>query len=112
STVAGDGYKGRGALQERIVNLICLENIATLKVNEVDERFRLSVIERKTAIIGDHVPADVSIDDSANFNSVVSGDIVSVEYKNRQPFSTSFKCCVLQSTNGMPRFRNKSNGTI
>jgi len=110
--LVGDGNNGKGTFQELIVNLIGLENIATLKVNEFDERFRLSVIEGKTAIIGDDVPANVFIDDSSNFNSVVSGDIVSVEYKNRQPFSTSFKCCVLQSTNGMPRFRNKSNGTI
>src|SRR5699024_12595049 len=72
----------------------------------------LCVIEVETAIIDDVVPANVFIDESSNFNIVVSGDIVSVEYKNRQPFSTSFKCCVLQATNGMPRFRNKSNGTI
>src|SRR5699024_12317727 len=105
-----DGNYVNWIYKQLIVNLIGLENIATLKFNEFDERFRLSVIEGKTAIIGDDVPANVFIDDSSNFNSVVSGDIVSVEYKNRQPFCTSFKCCVLQSTNGMPRFRNISNG--
>src|SRR5699024_9537717 len=110
--LVGDGNNGKGTFQELIVNLIGLENIATLKINEFEERFRLSVIEGKTAIIGDDVPANVYVDDSSNFNSVATGDVVSVEFKNRQPYSTRFRCSVIQSTNGMPKYRNKTEGTI
>ena len=94
------------------MNLIGMKNIATLKVNEFDERFRLSVLEGKTAVIGDDVPANVYIDDSSNFNSVVTGDMVSVEFKNKPIYNTVFRCSVIQSTNGMPKFKNKTNGTI
>ena len=110
--LVGEGNNGKGTFQELIINLIGIQNIATLKVNEFDERFRLSVLEGKTAVIGDDVPANVYIDDSSNFNSVVTGDRVAVEFKNKPLYSTAFKCSVIQSTNGMPKFKNKTNGTI
>ncbi len=108
----GDGNNGKGTFQELLTNLIGFHNIATLKVHEFDERFRLSVLEGKTAVIGDDVPVHIYIDDSSNFNSVVTGDIVSVEMKNKPIYHTIFKCTVIQSTNGMPKFKNKTNGTI
>lgn len=110
--LVGDGNNGKGTFQELITNLIGMENIATLKVNQFEERFQLGILEGKTAVIGDDVPANVYIDDSSNFNSVVTGDIVQVELKNKQPYSARFRCSVIQSTNGMPKFRNKTQGTI
>ncbi|CCW05901.1 MULTISPECIES: phage/plasmid primase, P4 family [Bacillus] len=110
--LVGDGNNGKGTFQELIINLIGIQNIATLKVNEFDERFRLSALEGKTAVIGDDVPVNVYIDDSSNFNSVVTGDRVQVEFKNKPLYSTAFRCSVIQSTNGMPKFKNKTNGTI
>lgn len=108
----GEGNNGKGTYQQLITNLIGMKNIATLKVNEFDQRFRLSMLEGKTAVIGDDVPANVYIDDSSNFNSVVTGDVVSVEFKNKPIYNTTFRCSVIQSTNGMPKFKNKTNGTI
>lgn len=110
--LTGEGNNGKGTFQQLVTNLIGMKNIATLKVNEFDQRFRLSMLEGKTACIGDDVPANVYIDDSSNFNSVVTGDVVSVEFKNKPIYNTSFRCSVIQSTNGMPKFKNKTNGTI
>src|SRR5699024_2840570 len=107
----GDGNNGKGTFQELITNLIGMKNIATLKVNQFEERFQLGILEGKTAVIGDDVPANIYIDDSSNFNSVVTGDIVKVEIKNKQPYSAAFRCSVIQSTNGMPKFRNKGPST-
>ncbi|KOS71823.1 DNA primase [Lysinibacillus contaminans] len=108
----GEGNNGKGTFQELITNLIGVQNIASLKVNEFDERFKLSLLEGRTAVIGDDVPANVYIDDSSNFNSVVTGDRVIVEQKNKPIYSTVFRCSVIQSTNGMPKFKNKTNGTV
>ncbi|MES1054369.1 DNA primase, partial [Bacillus thuringiensis] len=41
-----------------------------------------------------------------------TGDMVSVEFKNKPLYNTVFRCSVIQSTNGMPKFKNKTNGTI
>ncbi|EGQ3193254.1 TPA: DNA primase [Staphylococcus pseudintermedius] len=110
--LVGDGNNGKGTFQELISQLIGAENIASLKVNEFDERFKLSVLEGKTAVIGDDVPVGVYIDDSSNFKSVVTGDPVLVEFKNQPLYRATFKCTVIQSTNGMPSFKDKTSGTL
>ena len=79
--MVGDGNNGKGTFQELLTNLIGKKNIATLKVNEFDHRFKMSLLEGKTAVIGDDVPVGVYIDDGSNFKSVVTGDYVSVEFK-------------------------------
>lgn len=108
----GFGNNGKGTFQELLTNLIGSHNVASLKVNEFDKPFRLSVLEGKTAVIGDDVQAGVYVDESSNFNSVATGDRVSVEFKNKQPYETYFRCTVIQSTNEMPRFKNKTEGTL
>ena len=69
------------------------------------------MIEGKTVIIGDDVQAGIYVDESSNFNSVVTGEPVLVEEKNKQPYTTVFRKTVIQSTNELPRFKNKTNGT-
>ncbi|PHK48783.1 phage/plasmid primase, P4 family [Staphylococcus edaphicus] len=110
--LVGDGNNGKGTFQELLSNIIGYGNIASLKVNEFDERFRLSTLEGKTAVIGDDVPVGVYVDDSSNFKSVVTGDPVLVEFKNKPLYRATFKCTVIQSTNGMPSFKDKTAGTL
>ncbi|KTW21953.1 DNA primase [Staphylococcus xylosus] len=110
--LVGDGNNGKGTFQELLSNIIGYNNIASLKVNEFDERFRLSTLEGKTAVIGDDVPVGVYVDDSSNFKSVVTGDSVLVEFKNKPLYRATFKCTVIQSTNGMPSFKDKTAGTL
>lgn len=107
----GEGNDGKGTVQQLITNLVGIKNIASLKLNQFSERFALSMIEGKTVIIGDDVQAGVYVDESSNFNSVVTGEPVLVEEKNKQPYTTIFKKTVIQSTNELPRFKNKTNGT-
>lgn len=107
----GEGNDGKGTVQQLITNLVGMKNIASLKLNQFSERFALSMIEGKTVIIGDDVQAGVYVDESSNFNSVVTGEPVLVEEKNKQPYTTVFKKTVIQSTNELPRFKNKTNGT-
>src|SRR5699024_11340730 len=76
-----------------------------------DHEFKPSVLEGKTLVIGDDVPVGVNIEDSSNFNSVVTGDSILVNVKKKQPYRAVFRCTVIQSTNGMPRFKNKTGGT-
>lgn len=110
--LVGGGNNGKGTFQELLINLIGFSNLAFLKVNEFDERFRISDLEGKTAVIGDDVQPNIYIDDSSKFNSVITGDPVSVERKNQPVYNSVFRCTVIQSSNGMPKFRNKTNGTI
>ncbi|WP_239762218.1 phage/plasmid primase, P4 family [Mammaliicoccus sp. I-M35] len=109
--LVGDGNNGKGSFQQLLSNLIGFNNIAGLKANEFEQEFKLSVLEGKTAVIGDDVPVGINIEDSSNFKSVVTGDSVLVNVKNKQPYRAEFRCTVIQSTNGMPRFKDKTGGT-
>lgn len=71
----------------------------------------MSILEGKTLVIGDDVPVGINIEDSSNFNSVVTGDAVLVNPKKKQPYRAIYRCTVIQSTNGMPHFKNKTSGT-
>lgn len=107
----GNGNDGKGTFQQMVSNLIGLRNVAQLKLNQFSERFGLAIIEGKTVIIGDDVQAGIYVDESSNFNSVVTGEPVSIEKKGENPYMAVFKKTVIQSTNAMPVFKNKSNGT-
>lgn len=106
----GDGNNGKGSFQQLLSNLIGFNNIASLKANEFEHEFKLSVLEGKTAVIGDDVPVGIIIEDSSNFKSVVTGDSVLVNVKNKQPYRAEYRCTVIQSSNGMPRFKDKTGG--
>lgn len=106
-----EGNSGKGTFQTLIQNLVGNENVATLKLPQFSDKFTLPMLEGKTVCIGDDVPAGVYIDDSSNFNSVVTGERIMVEQKQRPVYSTQFTLTIIQSTNGLPRIHNKSEGT-
>lgn len=106
-----EGNSGKGSYQTLIQNLVGHENVATLKLPQFSNKFTLPMLEGKTVCIGDDVPAGVYVDDSSNFNSVVTGERIMVEQKQRPVYSTQFTLTVIQSTNGLPRIHNKSEGT-
>lgn len=110
--LVGEGNNGKGTFQDLIKHLVGEDNVAYLKIDQFEEKFSTSVLVGKTVVIGDDVPVGVYVDDSSTFKSVVSGDSVLVEYKNKQPYSTNFQCTVIQSTNGMPRFKDKTTGNL
>ena len=107
----GNGSNGKGTFQALIENIVGLQNCANLKINQFSERFALSQLIGKTVVIGDDLGAGIYIDDSGAFNSVITNDAVLIEFKGQQMFSTRLYCTVIQSTNEMPKMRNRSDGT-
>ena len=108
--LVGKGNDGKGTFQSLIMNLIGRENVASVKVEQFSERFALSQVVGKTCIIGDDSQVSY-LDNAGNYFSVVTGDPVPVEAKGKQPTLAVFNKMVIQSTNFLPKFRNKSNGT-
>lgn len=105
------GNSGKGTFQELITNLVGMDNVGTLKVNEFDVRFRLAGLVGKTVCIGDDIAPDIYIKDSSNFNSVVTGDLVNIEFKGQDGYTSALRCTIVQSCNGLPNFHNKG-GTM
>lgn len=107
----GSGSNGKGTYQQLLYNLIGAENIATLKINQFSERFKLALLVEKVAVVGDDVGAGIYIDDSSEFNSVVTNETVLIEIKNKMPYGVRLYVTVIQSTNEMPKIKNKTQGT-
>lgn len=107
----GSGSNGKSTYQDVIKNIVGNDCYSTLKFNEFSERFSLHALIGKSVNIGDDVNAGVRVDDSSNFNSIVTHDSVTIEEKYKSPYHTTLYCTLIQSTNEMPTIRNKTNGT-
>lgn len=107
----GSGSNGKSTYQDVIKNIVGNDCYSTLKFNEFPERFSLHALIGKSVNIGDDVNAGVRVDDSSNFNSIVTHDSVTIEEKYKSPYHTTLYCTLIQSTNEMPTIRNKTNGT-
>lgn len=103
----GEGGTGKGTLQELFINLIGRQNIASIKITDLDanNRFTLAQAVGKQAIIGDDVQAGAIIRDTSKLFSLVGGDTVTVEKKGKDAYSTFIKTVVIQSTNALPRIK-------
>lgn len=101
----GEGGTGKGTLQELFINLIGRQNIASIKITDLDanNRFTLAQAIGKQAIIGDDVQAGAVIRDTSKLFSLVGGDTVTVEKKGKDAYSTFIKTIVIQSTNALPQ---------
>lgn len=83
----GEGGTGKGTLQQLIINLVGLENVATLKITELNKsRFTNSILVGKSVVIGDDVQKDALIKDTSDLFSLVTGDIMTIEDKGKHSF--------------------------
>lgn len=107
--LVGTGNNGKGTFQALINNLIGANNVASLKIHQFNQRFSLSQIEGKACIIGDDNPVGEFIEYCDDFKSIVTGDQFTIEVKNKTPYKSEFHGAVIQSTNGIPRFKDKTD---
>lgn len=106
----GQGRTGKSTMQKLLINLVGLDNVGALRLKQLETRFDLGSVYRKSLIIGDDNNPNDFIDTSANFKSCATGELVQVEIKGIQSFPVSFRATIIQSMNGLPRFKDNSDG--
>lgn len=100
----GEGGTGKGTFQQLLINLVGMDNVASLKMTEFDKsRFSTSILLGKTLVIGDDVQKDAVIRDTSNMFSLATGDIMTIEDKGKRPYSLRLNMTIVQSSNGLPR---------
>lgn len=103
----GDKNNGKSTFLSTLQHLLGDDNIASLDLKELGDRFKTAELFGKLANIGDDI-GDEFIANAAIFRKLVTGDRVSAERKGQNPFEFNNYSKFLFSANNIPRIKDKT----
>lgn len=110
--LTGEGANGKSTLLDALKDLLRDQNIASLDLKELGDRFKTAELFGKLANIGDDIGSDY-IANVATFRKLVTGQRVSAEKKGQDPFEFDNYAKLLFSANNIPRLgRSKESFSI
>ena len=108
----GEKRNGKSTFLDMVGNLLGEDNTANLDLCEIGDRFRTAELNGKLANIGDDIN-DEWVSNTATFKKVVSGDVVTVERKSKDPFKLRSFAKFFFSANSLPRLgRGKDSSAV
>lgn len=107
--LTGFGANGKSTLLDVIKRLVGKENISSVALNELNDRFKTFQLEGKLVNIGDDI-SNGYIEDNSTFKKLVTGETVNVERKGKDPFDFENYSKLIFSCNEMPRINDLSDG--
>ena len=107
--LTGSGSNGKSTLLDVIKRLIGQDNISSVALEDLNDRFKTYQLEGKLANIGDDI-SNKYIDNNSTFKKLVTGETVNVERKGKDPFDFNNYSKLIFSCNDMPRINDLSNG--
>lgn len=107
----GDGSNGKSTLLESIKALIGTNNISSVSLNELGQRFKTAELYGKMLNVGDDI-SNGYIEDNSLFKKLVTGETVNVERKGKDPFDFNNYSKLIFSANEIPRINDTSNGLM
>lgn len=107
--LTGHGSNGKSTLLDIIKKLIGKENLSSVSLNELNDRFRTFQLEGKLVNIGDDI-SNGYIEDNSTFKKLVTGETVNVERKGKDPFDFNNYSKLIFSCNEIPRINDLSDG--
>lgn len=108
----GEKRNGKSTFLDMIGTLLGEDNTSNLDLCDIGDRFRTAELTGKLANIGDDIN-DEWVSNTSIFKKVVSGDIVTVERKSKDPFKLRSFAKFFFSANSLPRLgRGKDSGAV
>lgn len=107
--LTGDGSNGKSTLLDVMYELLGEENISSVDLKELKDRFKTFQLEGKLANIGDDISNQRITDDSV-FKKLVTGQKVNVERKGADPFDFNNYSKLIFSANSVPEVDDTSGG--
>lgn len=107
--LTGDGSNGKSTLLDIMNEFLGEENIASVDLKELKDRFKTFQLEGKLANIGDDISNQRITDDSV-FKKLVTGQKVNVERKGKDPFDFNNYSKLIFSANDVPEIDYTSGG--
>lgn len=105
--LTGDKSNGKSTFLSMVQYLLGDENISSLDLKELGDRFKTAEMFGKLANIGDDI-GDEFIANPAIFKKLVTGERVSAERKGQNPFEFNNYSKLLFSSNNIPRIKDKT----
>lgn len=105
--LSGDKSNGKSTFLSMVQCLLGDENISSLDLKELGDRFKTAEMFGKLANIGDDI-GDEFIANPAIFKKLVTGERVSAERKGQNPFEFNNYSKLLFSANNIPRIKDKT----
>jgi putative DNA primase/helicase len=108
----GEKRNGKSTFLDMVGNLLGEENVSNLDLCEIGHQFRTAELMGKLANIGDDIN-DEWVSNTATFKKVVSGDVITVEKKGKDPFKLRSFAKFFFSANSLPRLgRGKDSSAV
>ena len=107
----GGKSNGKSTFLDIIHTILGDDNIVSMDLRELGERFKTSQFFEVLANIGDDI-ADDFINDLAIFKKLVSGDRLNAERKGQDPFDFSPYAKLFFSANTLPRLKDRTGSVI
>lgn len=102
------GNNGKGTVMSLMRNLVGEASWAPLSINDFSQKFRLPEIVNKVGFGADENPVGAFTDDMAAFKATVTGDIVMIERKRKDPFGYRPSGVMAQCINSLPESKDVS----
>lgn len=105
----GNGRNGKSMFLSMIRAWLGDENCASLALEELSDKFKTAELVGKLINIGDDSGHNL-LQNTAVFKKLVTGDSITVERKNQQPFKFANKAKMIFAANALPPTTDKSEG--
>lgn len=107
----GQGSNGKSTLLDVIKHFLGEENVSSIALEELGQRFKTAELYGKLANIGDDISSKY-MEDNAIFKKLVTGETVNVERKGKDPFDFNNYSKLIFSANEIPRINDTSDGLM
>ena len=108
----GEKRNGKSTFLDMVTTLLGEANTSNLDLCEIGHQFRTAELNGKLANIGDDIN-DEWVSNTATFKKVVSGDVITVEKKGKDPFKLRSFAKFFFSANSLPRLgRGKDSSAV
>ena len=105
--LTGNKSNGKSTFLDMVKTVLGDNNITSLDLSELNEKFQNAELFGKLANIGDDI-GDEFIGNSAVFKKLVTGDRIQVQRKGERPFDFNNYAKLLFSANDIPRIKDKT----
>ena len=107
-----EGSNGKGTLAAIMRAITGPDFYASIPIAAFGKDFMLEPLVSRQAIIVDENDVGAYIDSSSNFKAAITGDILHVNRKYKQPVNVQFRGFVYECINELPRMQDRSQSML